>query len=228
VTFDPTATDNLNPVHLAYLAAAVLLPIRLLIIARAGAEVPALHERAQKLLASGEGSLQAALRRGSNPYTDVAAELAMALESAKTAADFDANLERALGRTKRRSARSQALDAAGLLLLFGLLLTDTTSSALGPGSLEAASFLGLMLTLTVVARARLTRKLERTLRELAGLLRSQLGRTSPPGACAFCGSGVEPAEVRVEVDGAPQITMGSLCRNCGKIVAALKLSGASL
>jgi hypothetical protein len=212
--FDLTSPDNLTPAHLAYLAAAVLLPVRLLIIARATQEVPRLHARARQ-----DGTPD--LRRSTNPYADLAHALTSLANSGLSPGQFDAAAERTLGRAKRRTARGQALDAGCLLLLLGLILTDGTSSPLGPGSLGAAGFIGLMLVLTMIARAELAGRLDLALREFTIQLRQQLGRRAPSGRCAFCGADALPVEIEIDLDGAPTKIAGSLCRKCGTVVGTL-------
>jgi len=214
VTFDPTSPDSLNPVHLAYLAAAILLPVRLLLIAHATWEVPRLHARAQE-------NPRPDLRRSTNPYADLARTLTGLAHSGLAHREFDAAVERTLGRAKRRAARGQALDAGCLLLLLGLLLTDGANSPLGPGSLGAASFIASMLVLTMLARAQLAGRLDLGLRDLTSQLRQELGRRAPAGACAFCGSVVSSTTIEIDVDGVPTRVAASLCRKCGTVVGAL-------
>lgn len=214
MTFDPTSPDNLNPVHLAYLAATVLLPVRLFIIARAIREVPRLHARAQE-------NSRADLRRSTNPYADLARTLTSLADSGLAHRQFDTAVERTLGRAKRRAARGQALDAGCLLLLLGLLLTDGASSPLGPGSLGAASFIGLLLVLTMIARAQLAGRLDFALRDLTSQLRQELGRRAPAGACAFCASALSSTTIEIDVDGVPTKVAASLCRKCGTVIGTL-------
>jgi len=213
--------DGLGPVHLAYLAAMVLLPARLVIILRAAREVPRLHQRVRDWLAGDGANLEDALRRSSNPYAELVRLLSGAARGGRHG--LEATLERAGRKSKQRAARGQALDAASLLLLLGLTLTGGPS-VLGQGALWSATSLGLVLVTTMIGRATLQRHLASAIPELGELLRHRARSPSLTGLCAFCGAEVDPVPVEVDQDGVPTRVVGALCRNCGKLVASVRPS----
>jgi hypothetical protein len=216
--------EAFGPVQLAYLAATVLLPARLVIILRAAAEVPQLHQRVRDWLGLEGPNLEDALGRSSNPYAELARVLNGAARGGRHA--LEVSLERALRKTKQRGTRGQALDAASLLLLLALSFTGgpASASALGPGAAWFVAIMALTLLATMIGRARLQRRLVSAIPELGEALRHHARSPSLTGVCAFCGAEVEPAMVDVEQDGLATRVAGALCRKCGKVVASLRQS----
>lgn len=216
--------DGIGPVHLAYVAAAVLLPARLLVILRAAAEVPDLQARMRDWLTSDQADLESALKRSSNPYAELARLVTGATQAGRP--ELEESLARAQRKAKRRSDRGQALDAASLVLLLGLTLTGgraeaLESSWLGQWAVWGVAFIAVILLATMMARAALQRRLEAAVGELGQALLRRPISPSLSGACAFCGADTMPVAVEVQQDGVTSRVVGALCRNCGKVVASL-------
>ncbi len=94
-------------------------------------------------------------------------------------------------------------------------------SPLGHESLWSAGWIGGVLLATVIARAVLQRRIEAALRELGDRLRQTPRLRSSAGACPFCGSAADSTEIEFVQEEVPTTAVGSLCRNCGKIVATV-------
>lgn len=227
MTLDPSSAnpaaspDGLGPLHLAYLAAAVLLPMRLAILVSASRAVPRLHARTRDHVASGELD-EAMFLRSSNPYTNLSRVLLDASRSGSPADELRAVRERAIAKIGRRNLRSQALDAISLMLLLGLSLRGEHGIFLGELAAWGAAFIGLMLLCTIFARGSLQHRLDMALRELENDLRARPLRPSRASTCAFCSADVDTAEVAVTAHGATSIASGAVCRSCGKVVASLR------
>jgi len=221
VTTSPAvlSPDVLGPVHLAYLAAALLLPVRLVVILIARAEVPRLAASVLDALQGGSQEPAFFVRKSTNPYADLARGLTILSEGGAAAAEIDAARKRSLDKARRRTLRSQALDAASLLLL--LWLVAGRGWSLGPLTNYGVGFVALMLLCTILARASLQNRLETATVELASELARSAQRRAPSAACVFCGADVDPADVRLERSAGAVTVPGVACSTCGKVVATL-------
>lgn len=216
------AGEGLDVLHIAYVAAAVILPLRLLVILRARAEVPVVHERLLQRLKRGEG---AGHLRSSNPYADLARSLATLAEGGASQGELERARQRALRKSGRRNVRSQALDAASLLLLLSLSLLGGRGLPLGPTAAWAAALLGLMLLGTIFARGSLQHRLDTAIRDLERELRGRPQSPSFASACVFCGAevGAESGSLSLgdDPEGEAIPVRAVVCRSCGKVVATL-------
>ena len=221
----PAEADGLGPLQLAYLAACLLLPVRLAVLLRAWAEVPSLAAEVRSAIDEGVPPLTSRVRRSSSPYAELVRVLLGTKSRAEGERDFEAVRRRALRKASQRTLRSQALDAASLLLL--LWLVAGRSPTLGPLVVWGASWIALMLLCTIFTRASLQHRLETAVTAL-GVQLSRVARThAETSSCAFCGADVEPVEVEVRRPSGSVPTSGALCSACGKVVATLPTASES-
>lgn len=215
----PADAEGLGPVQLAYLAACLLLPIRLAVLLRAWAEVPALAAEVKTAVDEGLPPLTRRVRRSSSPYADLVRLLVSTKFDDEGRRDFEAAQKRALRKAGQRTLRSQALDAASLLLL--LWLVAGRSPALGPLVIWGVSWIALMLLCTILARASLQHRLETATTELGVQLNRATRSLGQASTCAFCDADVSPIELEVRLPEGSVAASGVLCSACGKVVASL-------
>jgi hypothetical protein len=215
----PADADGLGPVQLAYLAACLLLPIRLAVLLRAWAEVPALAAEVKSAVDEGLPPLTRRVRRSSSPYAELVRLLVGTKFDDEGRRDFEAARKRALRKAGQRTLRSQALDVASLLLL--LWLVAGRSPALGPLVIWGVSWIALMLLCTILARASLQHRLETATTELGVQLTRATRSVGHSSTCAFCDATVSSIELEVRLPAGSVATSGVLCSACGKVVASL-------
>lgn len=210
--------DAAGPLELAYLAASLLLPVRLAILTRAWAELPALAREVESAQEDGSSPLTPRVRRSTSPYAEVVRTLLAARARAADDVELEAARERALRKTGQRTLRSQALDAASLLLLLWLVAgRPSTQSSL---VVWGVSWLALNLLATIFVRASLQHRLETAAIAFATRLGGARRADAGSSACAFCGAEVDTVELELRLPAGPIVTTGALCRACGKVVSS--------